>query len=117
MGVNPHCRRLGCWPDELLTLVQARGFDTLGWDAVLFKLKDLPLTKYCDFNLVNLLNKSPDKFTIEFRIMPSTLDADRIEDWAKLFRKILHQAVSLDEDLALVDGLDSWLTAKNWDPK
>lgn len=89
VGVNPNCVRLGPWPKELVRLVEGEAFARMGWDEARGALVALPLTKYCDFNLVNIANHTEAKHTFEVRILPATLDARRIAEWAALFETLL----------------------------
>jgi hypothetical protein len=59
------------------------------WDVAVEKLRDCKLSKYCDFNLVNVIGENSRKQTFEVRILPSTMDAERIIRAAKLFEAIL----------------------------
>lgn len=89
VGVNPNCVRLGPWPEELIRLVEDDGFARMGWEEARAALAALPLTKYCDFNLVNIANASDAKHTFEVRILPATLDAGLVVAWARLFEGLL----------------------------
>jgi hypothetical protein len=90
VGTNPHCIRLGRWPDRLLALVASPGFAALDWPAARRALTDAGLTKYCDFNLLNLATADRAKHTFEVRILPSSLDARPIIAAASLFAALLH---------------------------
>ena len=90
VGTNPHCIRLGRWPDRLLALVASPGFAALDWPAARQALGDVGLTKYCDFNLLNLANADPAKHTFEVRVLPASLDAAPIIAAASLFAALLH---------------------------
>ncbi|AMA08268.1 amidoligase family protein [Picosynechococcus sp. PCC 73109] len=92
MGTNPHCRRLGPWPETLFTTVNQPEFRQLPWPAVQQQLHRLKLTKYCDFNLVNCINALPHKNTIEVRILPVWLETTPILQAASLFTAVLHLA-------------------------
>lgn len=89
VGVNPACVRLGTWPTELGELVASAQFAGMDWEEALAALQALPLTKYCDFNLVNMLTGDSAKHTFEVRILPSTLDGDLIGAFAELFEGVL----------------------------
>jgi hypothetical protein len=104
VGVNPQCRRLGVWPVELAEIVSEPSFRDLNWTQVKERLTRLALTKYCDFNIVNLLKPRPDKLTFEVRILPVSLQADPILKWAKLFENVLDMASDNDVlELPLAD--------------
>ena len=93
VATNPNCRRLGAFPKELLDAVAAPGFQDLDWTTAQAKLADLDVTKYCDFNLLNLIHDMPGKPTFEVRIFPGSMDADQIVRWARLFSAILEWAI------------------------
>ena len=92
VGTNPRCRRLGPWPDSLLDAVAAPGWDDLAWHEVVTALDDIPLTKYCDLNLVNVLAPPPGKDTLEWRILPVHLDAGPVVAAAELLAAALYAA-------------------------
>jgi hypothetical protein len=84
-GTNPRCRRLGPWPEALIETVEARGWDDLAWEEAAERLNEVPLTKYCDVNLRNVVNPPPGKDTIELRTLPVHLRAEPILAVATLF--------------------------------
>ncbi len=93
MGTNPHCQRLGRWPNLLLETVSALGFRELDWEAAQANLLAVNLTKYCDFNLVNCIQNISNKNTIEIRILPVHLQSQPIINAAALFAAILERSV------------------------
>ncbi len=95
-STNPRCRRLAMWPPELFELVTTRGFCGLDWPAAKARLERIPLTKYCDFNLLNLVRSIPGKDTFEVRILPVWLDAAPIVEAAVFFAAILRWARESD---------------------
>ncbi|MCX7362063.1 MAG: amidoligase family protein [Alphaproteobacteria bacterium] len=88
VGTNPHCIRLGKWPDRLLALAATEGFAALDWPAARKELSTVGLTKHCDFNLLNLVSANKAKHTFEVRILPSSLDPTAIVEAAELFAAI-----------------------------
>ena len=92
LGTNPRCRRLGPWPQALFDLIGAPAFSSLPWEDARDQLAQLELTKYCDFNLRNLVHPIPDKHTLEVRILPVWMEAQKIVEAAALFAAILHWA-------------------------
>ena len=96
---NPHCRRLGTWPQELIELVNAAGFASLDWEEALELLRQIKLSKYCDFNIRNLVHPVAGKHTFEVRILPVWLEGQQILDAANLFAAILHWARDSDGKL------------------
>ncbi|KAI9132571.1 amidoligase family protein [Acaryochloris sp. CCMEE 5410] len=93
MGTNPHCRRLGRWPATLLAEVSNPSFHVLPWPEAQRKLRQVELTKYCDFNLVNCIHNHPHKNTIEVRILPVWLDSQPIVEAAALFIALFQRAL------------------------
>jgi hypothetical protein len=88
-GVNPNCVRLGAWPDALPALVRTPGFRAMDWPRAAAALADVGLTKYCDFNLLNLVRGDAAKNTFEVRVLPSALTAEPILEAAALFEGLL----------------------------
>lgn len=93
MGTNPHCRRLGPWPEKLLETVSDPGFPGLPWPQAQAQLKQVGLSKYCDFNLLNLVLDRANQNTIEVRILPVWLESGPILEAAGLFVALLHKAL------------------------
>jgi hypothetical protein len=89
VGVNPNCVRLGPWPKELAELTESASFRAMSWPDARQALANLRLTKYCDFNLLNIAMNSREKHTFEVRILPSTLDADMVLNATALFEGLL----------------------------
>lgn len=111
LGTNPRCRRLGAWPPALLELVSSPAFIDLPWPEARLQLAQLKLSKYCDFNLRNLILNLPDKHTFEVRILPVSLDANAVVTAANLFAGILHWAQDHDEKLkSIPDHFDGVFT-------
>ncbi|WP_366522182.1 amidoligase family protein [Candidatus Accumulibacter sp. ACC003] len=93
VGTNPACRRLGGWPDELRQTVSEPGFEDLDWPAAQERLQALGLSKYCDFNLKNLVHDIPGKPTFEVRILPGLADAAPILKNIELFETLLRRLI------------------------
>lgn len=91
-GTNPRCRRLGRWPRKLIEMVETPDFVELDWEAARERLSEAGLTKYCDFNLVNLVRGDPAKHTFEVRILPVWMDPRKIFESARRFARILDWA-------------------------
>jgi hypothetical protein len=92
VGTNPECRRLGPWPDALLDLVEDDDFVALEWPDARKALSQVGLSKFCDFNLVNIAQDARTKHTFEVRVLPVSLDAEEIVAQAALFASILDWA-------------------------
>ncbi len=97
VGTNPKCRRLGSWDMALLKLVNESGFRELPWKEARGRVAKLEITKYCDFNLKNLIHPIPDKLTFEARIFPVWLDSQPIVEAAALCEAIFRYAMSRSE--------------------
>lgn len=95
---NDKCRRLGSWPESLGALVRTREFLALDWEAAQAALRQIPLTKYCDFNIRNLVQGTPDKHTFEVRILPVSLDADEVIRDAEKIARILSWACDPEKE-------------------
>lgn len=94
VGTNPSCRRLGHWPPALVATAQAADFPTLAWDQAAERLRATELSKYCDFNVMNIVLAPPDKDTFEVRILPVSLDLQVLLAIAELFEAMLRALVS-----------------------
>lgn len=90
---NPRCRRLGPWPEELVEQVNAADFETLSWEQVRARLSKVKLTKYCDFNLLNMVLEREGQNTFEVRILPSYLEAAPILREAGTLLELLENAL------------------------
>jgi Putative amidoligase enzyme len=96
-GTNSHCRRLGVWSEDLIHLVQSSHFRSLPWAEAQKLLTPLHLTKYCDFNLKNIVHPTPIKPTFEVRIFPVWLHGQSVIEAAALIEAILRHVVSCAE--------------------
>lgn len=92
VGTNFNCRRLGIWDEELLVVVNEADFGELSWLDAKARLAKLQLTKYCDFNLKNLVHSIPNKHTFEARIFPSWIHPQPMLEAAALMEAILRYA-------------------------
>lgn len=88
-GANPNCVRLGRWPDTLPALTQSDAFRALAWPQAQAALKQLGLSKYCDYNLLNIASGDRAKHTFEVRVLPTHLQAAPIIETALLFEALL----------------------------
>jgi hypothetical protein len=92
VGTNPRCVRLGGWPDALRDCTEAADFAGLPWSLARQRLQRTKLSKYCDFNLLNLVRDDPDKCTFEVRILPGLMETGPILAAAALLEAILRRA-------------------------
>ena len=95
VGTNPQCRRLGLWDYSLLELVNESDFRGLTWEEAKVRLTKLQLTKYCDFNLKNLIHHIPEKHTFEVRIFPVWIHSEPILEAAMLIEAVLNHAITM----------------------
>jgi hypothetical protein len=94
VGGNSRCTRLGKWEPSLWEMVNDPDFCELSWSEAKTYLAQLELTKYCDFNLKNLVHPVPDKLTFEARIFPVWMESQAIIEAAALIQAILDYALA-----------------------
>lgn len=92
VGTNPRCIRLGAWPQKIRDLVTDPTFAFQTWEEARARLLGNGLTKYCDFNILNMIQPPPGKHTFEVRILPVSLEVAPVIQAAGLFEAILHWA-------------------------
>lgn len=123
VGFNPHCVRLGRWPEALIALTGSAAFREMAWPEARAALMQVGLTKYCDYNLLNLAADNRDKHTFEVRVMPTSLEARPILLATALFEGVLRWAAGPGRDGApvspsvsgLIAGLDlAGAVARHW---
>lgn len=109
--VNPRCQRLGPWDPAVIAAVQRPHFDSLSWRDASAILSEQPLTKFCDFNLTNMIIDRPNKSvkdTFEVRISPSTLEVDEALFEISLFESILYALVEGDLMTSAPSRMGAW---------
>ncbi len=75
---NTNCRGIGPLDPALADVVSADDYDELSWEEVRQRCRATgTLTKYCDINLQHLMADVPRIDTVEFRMLPATLDRER----------------------------------------
>ncbi len=89
LNTNPHCTRIGCWSEEIINTINADDFCTLSWQHARQRLAAQKVSKYCDFNIRNLVYPHKDKHTFEVRILPSCLDIKQFQRWVAVLHKIM----------------------------
>lgn len=92
VGTNPRCVRLGAWPETLIDTVEATDFLSLPWSVARERLLKAKLSKYCDYNLVNLVLDLPGKSTFEVRVLPGMQEPTEVIAAAALFEAVLRRA-------------------------
>lgn len=96
LNTNLNCRRLGDWSRDFLDIIKTDELKALNWDESRKHLAKTKISKYCDFNIRNLIYTTPDKHTLEIRILPSTLDTTYIYRAIHLFQAIFSYIASVD---------------------
>lgn len=89
LGANPNCVRLGRWPEAIIDLTRSEQFRALAWPQAQAALKGVGLSKYCDYNLLNIALGHRTKYTFEVRVLPAHLEARPIIEAAHLFEALL----------------------------
>lgn len=77
-GSNPANQRRGPLPEGLRAVVEAPDFASLPWAEACQRLRALPLTKYADVNLRNVVFDVPGKPTLELRFLPGAIEAEPV---------------------------------------
>lgn len=108
---NPHCRRLGKWDDAIYALVNNPEWSENSWEEARQSLEELEPTKYCDFNLKNIIYQVAEKHTFEVRIFPVWLDGETILEAAGLFEGILLWSVNSQANAIIPENINSLLKA------
>lgn len=97
MGTNLNCRRIGDWPHDFLTLIKRDDLLALTWAECQQRVAQTGVTKYCDFNIRHLVFTSPQKNTLEIRMLPATLNSDvhhlMLRCFSAIFSYLYHQNV------------------------
>ncbi len=109
VGTNPRCRRLGSFPNVLIDLVQKPEWVSLSWESAVEQLRPLNLTKYCDFNLKNIVYAPAGKHTFEARIFPVWLTPQPFYQAIGLMDAVLNRAQAAEPVL--------FKSPQNWHPE
>ncbi|MEM7338525.1 MAG: amidoligase family protein [Actinomycetota bacterium] len=78
LRTNPRCRRLAPLAPALVAEAAAPGFGRRPWGDVAAWLATLDLAKHADVNLRALAGHRSAADTVEIRVLPGSIDADRI---------------------------------------
>jgi hypothetical protein len=89
LNTNPHCTRIGAWSEAIINTINADDFGALSWSQARQRLATQKISKYCDFNIRNLVYPQQDKHTFEVRILPSCLDIEQFQIWGSLLHKVM----------------------------
>lgn len=93
VSTNPNCVRLAPVPTWLTKVTKTEAFQRMEWGDACALLKENKLSKYCDYNFLNLVHAFPGKNTFEVRIFPGSMDAAQIVEFASLFEAILNWCI------------------------
>ncbi len=104
VGSNPNCVRLGRLPEAIFETIREPGFQNRGWKLALNTLVPIELSKFCDYNILNVIHDIPGKQTFEVRVFPGSMDAAEIARWADLFEAVLWYCVETAKSASLPDG-------------
>ncbi|MEZ5959347.1 MAG: amidoligase family protein [Hyphomonadaceae bacterium] len=112
LGVNPNCVRLGSWPETLPRLTKSERFRASPWPEAQAALRQVGLSKFCDYNLLNVALGTRAKHTFEMRVLPTHLTAAPIIEAAALFESLLRACAGPQaHQLAECDSLSDLLAA------
>ncbi|NOQ34825.1 MAG: hypothetical protein GQ569_02910 [Methylococcaceae bacterium] len=73
--------------------MQQPEFSHQSWEEAMHSLTQFEVTKYCNFNLKNMIYLTENKHTFEVRILPVWLDGQSIIEAVGLFEGILNWAI------------------------
>ncbi|WP_417424154.1 amidoligase family protein [Hoeflea sp.] len=93
LETNRRCTRLGKWPAQLMALIETPAFAESNWDDARLQLGQLKLTKYVDFNVINMVHATREKHTFEVRILPVEFDVGNIVKSTALLEGLLRAAL------------------------
>lgn len=96
VGFNPNCIRLGRWPEALPRLTETAAFQAMAWPEAQAELMKIGLTKYCDYNLVNIAADARAKHTFELRVLPTSMAIEPVLMATALFEGILRWSIAAD---------------------
>ncbi len=94
LGYNPHCRRLGAWPQGLVSLVSEPSYLELSWEEASSRALATGLSKYCDYNLLNVVDGRTELNTVEVRVLPVHLEAAPILEAVNEILGVLRSALA-----------------------
>lgn len=95
LQTNPACTRLGGWPEAFVALALSKAFLALPWADAARAILEAGVVKWCDFNVLNLVDPFATKRTFEVRILGTTFDVDELVARSMLLARLLGRAVAL----------------------
>ncbi|EFL89932.1 conserved hypothetical protein [Ahrensia sp. R2A130] len=87
---NENNVRLGTWHKSVTTGLTQSKVPHLDWSQLQVEASGWKLSKYVDFNIMNLLLDVSGKNTVEVRILPGSIDTEAIISRAALFSGLMH---------------------------
>jgi hypothetical protein len=112
LGANPNCVRLGAWPAAFAALSESPAFAALDWPSARAAMLETGLSKYCDYNLINIAKANAAKHTFELRVLPTHLHARPIMAAGELFAGLLRWCVeTAGAPLAIPETLPGLIAA------
>ena len=90
LETNPHSTRIGAWSKEIMQVINQSDFADLSWSDACQRLAKQSISKYCDFNIRNLIYPQKDKHTFEVRILPVCLDIERLQKKIALLYRVIY---------------------------
>ncbi len=109
LETNPRCRRLGKWSQPMYDFLQSPEFSRMPFAKAMQSLSAFEPSKYCDFNLKNMVYPASDKHTFEIRILPVWLHGRQIIEAAGLFESMLRWAMNTPEKVAIPPDMNTLL--------
>jgi len=89
LNTNLQCTRIGAWSENIMSTINKADFCGLSWQQARQRLASQEVSKYCDFNIRNLVYPHQDKHTFEVRILPSCLDINQFQRWISMLHEIM----------------------------
>jgi hypothetical protein len=89
---NPRGVRLGPFEEAVLEVVRQPDFVGLTWEAAQERLKGARPSKYRDVNLRNAVFPFLGKPTVEMRVLPTSLDAERVWQGLEVMGAVVEMA-------------------------
>lgn len=126
VGFNPNCVRLGKWPEALPQLTATPAFRAMAWPEARAAMLATGISKYCDYNILNIASDNRAKPTFELRVLPTVLEVRPVLMAAALFEGVLRWCAAPgaverpmpDTPLALVEALELAPEVRaHWSPR
>ncbi len=92
LATNRRCRRIGPLPQDLVDGVRVGGFTDRPWDDVVPWLYSLDVRKHADVNLRAVAGHKSAVDTVEVRVLPGSINADRIMTKTEYLQALLTES-------------------------